>query len=77
MTGAARPVVRRKKFLTTTQVRQIARDHSISEKDGSRKTIHPFDIELAIRDALELAGVKVKEEKGPLEKLVSLSLMAI
>ena len=75
MTTVARTPVRRKKALTTLQVSQIAHRHSISEKDGRAKKIHRFDIEMAIREALELAGVSIKDK--PLTDVQRLALLAM
>ena len=61
MTKVAKTTTRKKKSVPIEQLRQIAHKHSVSEKNGAPKKIHQLDIEMAIREALELVGVEVKD----------------
>lgn len=58
------PRTRRKSALHAAEIRRIARQYTTSEKDGSERKAGSLTVEMAIRKALEVAGVKVKEDNS-------------
>lgn len=60
----ATPRTRRKTALPVADIRRIARRYTTSEKDGSSRMADSLTVEMAIREALRTAGVKVQEDNS-------------
>ena len=56
---------RRRAFVHAADIRRSTRDASVSEKDGEPRVITRMHVEMAVREALEFAGVKIREDSIP------------